>query len=65
MAARYSGVSFFGYEYFDSHILVPLLMVIWRQFLDTVIRYLFLVIMISSRVNFHAYISIECFHNYF
>ena len=47
------------YNYFEGYILIALLMVVRRQFLNTVISNFFLVIMLSARVYFHPYVSVE------
>lgn len=49
------------YYYLYCHVLVAFLVVVRRQLLHPIVRYLLLVIVLCARIHFHPDVAVECF----
>ena len=52
----------FGYNYFEGHVLIALLVVVGRQFLHAVVCNFLLVIMLGAWVYFHSDVAVQSFY---
>lgn len=52
----------FRYYYLDCDVVIAFFCLVRRQFGNTIVRDLLLVIMLGARLNFHFYIAVECFN---